>query len=75
MHHPIYCIILGEYISIKRLKILTIISGLLVAATTVTLTKASTPSNSFNNWDNTRSATEVPPSAEPLLTVNASISS
>jgi hypothetical protein len=55
---------------------LTMMSGLFVAATTVTLTKASTPSNSFNSCDNTRSATEVPPSPEdPLFTVRASISS
>lgn len=52
------------------------ISGRLVAATTVTFTKASTPSNSFNNCDKTRSATEVPPSPDdPLFTVSASISS
>jgi hypothetical protein len=55
---------------------LTIMSGRFVAATTVTLTSGSMPSNSFKSWDKTRSATEVPPSPfSPLLTVKASISS
>ena len=59
-----------------KIMVLTIISGRLVAATTVTLTNGSIPSNSFNNCDKTRSATEVllsPPI--PRLTVRASISS
>ena len=59
-----------------KTKKLTMISGRLVAATTVTFTKGSIPSISFNNCESTRSATdEPPPSPPPRFTVNASISS
>ena len=52
----------------------TIISGRLVAATTVTFFRGSTPSNSVRSWLSTRSATP-PASLPPRLTAKASISS
>jgi len=45
----------------------------LVAATTVTLTNGSIPSNSLNSCERTLSATDV--SSPPLLTAKESISS
>jgi len=58
---------------IKLYMYITIISGLFVAATTVTLTNGSIPSNSLNSCDRTLSATDV--SSPPLLTAKESISS